>query len=99
MPLYQFKCDKCNIINEFKLSLLEHEKLKSEIYCEHCNDLMIQMVSPLNFRLKGEGWFQNGYGDSSSVENPYSITQRELDKNIDTENRIEDIANNYSEKE
>lgn len=95
MPLYQFKCQDCNIVNEFKLSFSEHEKLKNNIHCDCCNKIMTQLVSPLNFTLKGEGWFVN----SQQNDNPYAITQRELNKNLDTEKRIEDVANNYSEKE
>lgn len=95
MPCYQFKCDTCKTINEFKFSMNEHTLIKNNIHCETCNNKMVQVVAPLRFNLKGEGWFGNGYGGADSNEHPYCITQRELDKNKDTEKLIEDIANNY----
>ncbi|SPF53531.1 hypothetical protein SBF1_6750002 [Candidatus Desulfosporosinus infrequens] len=95
MATYDFACDNCKIINEIKLTFDEHSKQKNSIVCQKCGSLMYQVVAPLRFTLKGEGWFGKS---SDAIGHPYAITQRELNKNLDLENKIEDIAGNYNDK-
>lgn len=90
MPVYDFRCDRCKMKWEVKLSIQHFVTIKDDIKCNVCGEKAMNCVSPLKFRLKGEGWYNNGYGDSSSVDNPYSITQNELDRNKDQAMRLED---------
>jgi DNA-directed RNA polymerase subunit RPC12/RpoP len=93
MAYYDFKCIKCDKVWEIKLSHKEHEEQKDSIFCE-CGEKAYQTVTRLSFRLAGEGWFGKA---SDAIEHPYAITQTELNKNLDVEKRIEDIANNYTD--
>lgn len=95
MALYDFACDKCKIRWEIKLSHKEHEEQKDKIFCK-CGEKAYQTVARLSFRLMGEGWFGKS---SDAVEHPYAITQTELNKNLDVEKRVEDIANNFIDPE
>lgn len=90
MPTYQFRCVDCSAIAEIKVSMSEHEIIKNNMVCEKCGNKMTQTITPLNFRLKGEGWFGN---NSEAVASPYGITQMEINKNLDYEKRVEDYAN------
>jgi predicted nucleic acid-binding Zn ribbon protein len=94
-PQYQFACDECKVRWEVKLSFTEHEEKKNKMVCE-CGKPAYQTVSKPNFRMMGEGWFGKC---SDAIEHPYAITQRELDGNLDLEKRVEDIANNYQDKD
>jgi len=96
MAVYDFTCHVCEIIWEEKMSFKEHDTKKHEIKCPKCNGKATQIISKVNFKLLGEGWF----GPSSEANaNPYAITQRELNGNLDKENAVEDIAGNLGEME
>lgn len=84
---YDFKCDSCKTVTEIAMSITEHEEKKNNIFCKICNSKMIQCVNKLNFRLVGNGWFDQGYG----------ITQQEMNVNLDDEKRLEEVANNHIE--
>ena len=92
MAVYDFVCHDCKILNEIKLTFSEHSEKKNSIFCEKCGKQMTQRVVPLRFTLKGEGWFGS---NANANDNPYTITQRELNKNLEKEKEIEDVANNY----
>lgn len=53
MPLYEFRCEKCDKIYEINLSYLESDKAQ---YCEQCGILLNKIISRNNFHLKGSGW-------------------------------------------
>lgn len=96
MPTYTFACDTCEVSWDIKCTMKEHEILKNHVHCEKCGSKARQTVQPLNFRLQGEGWFGN---NADAVASPYGLTQRELDKNLDVEKKVEDVANNFNDKE
>ena len=95
MPLYEFKCDDCRKIMQYKLTMKEHSDKKDSITCDKCGKKAIQVVAPLRFTLKGEGWFIN----SQQNDNPYTITQNELNKNLDQMNYAEEYANTMMERD
>lgn len=94
MPTYPFACDKCKIQWDIKMSMSEHEEKRGKILCE-CGETAYQVVVPSGYKLKGEGWFGT---NADAVASPYGITDMEIRKNLDNEVRVEDIANNYNEK-
>ena len=96
MPSYEFACDDCKVRWEVKMTFDEHTERKGKIKCPECKEFGYQVVVRPNFRMLGEGWFGSS---SDAIEHPYAITQRELDANLDLENRVEDMANNFSEME
>lgn len=95
MPTYTFACDNCQEKWDIKLTFAEHDEKKKDYPCDKCGEQVRQLVAPLRFTLKGEGWFVN----SQQNDNPYTITQNELDKNKDKMNYAEDYANRMMEKD
>ena len=57
MPIYAYKCPKCEVEEE-RLSSIEARDYQ---YCNSCNSLLERLISPVSFRLKGEGWAKDGY--------------------------------------
>lgn len=96
MPLYPFRCDKCKIQWDIRMTFQEHEERKTVVMCPECKGFANQAVAPLNFRLAGEGWFGKS---SDAIANPYAITQTELNKNLEGEKRCEDYVNTMTSKD
>lgn len=91
MPVYDYYCPKCyRIYKDIKLKFEEKENFTK--LCDECNIKLIQKVAPLKFKLEGAGWYQNN-------DHPYSITQTELNNNLDEEKRKEDQIYNFDAKE
>ena len=60
MPIYEYKCDKCNCLWE------EIQKFSDPAltYCKGCEqEGGVHKLIPgqMNFILKGDGWFKDGY--------------------------------------
>ncbi len=91
MPIYDFYCPKCKkIYKDIKIKFEEKESFYKE--CDDCKQPLIQKVAPLRFKLEGAGWYENN-------DHPYSITQTELNKNLDEEKRKEDEIYNFDANE
>lgn len=87
MPVYDFSCEKCKRQSEIKLSFAEYADSKiNGIPCE-CGAVLVRMVSPLRFKLKGWGWYAS---ESTQGVDPYGISDREIATNLDNERRAED---------
>lgn len=58
MPIYEYKCGKCE--HEFEaLQKMSDEPLKT---CPSCDqDALIKKVSAAAFRLKGGGWYETDF--------------------------------------
>lgn len=83
MPLYEFECENCFHKKEIKLKINELDEKKNLQFCE-CGLQLKLKVAPLRFTLNGAGWYANeGTG--------YSITQREMDKNKEITNKMDDF--------
>ena len=58
MPRYDFKCEICEEVVEYNLTLQEHEDLKNKemTHNDSCNGKMKQTIcyTPVHFR--GSGW-------------------------------------------
>ena len=79
MALYTFLCDACKTGRDVRLTFSEHDLLKNNIVCE-CGHKMYQKVCPPHFKMEGSGW---------AWDNGYSLSQMEVDKNLDQEKRFE----------
>ena len=51
MPMYDYGCDECGYTKEIVLTCPKCEK-----------ETMRRLVSLSSFKLKGEGWYKDGYG-------------------------------------
>ena len=66
MPIYEYKCNKCNCWWE------EIEKFSDPTltYCKGCEtEGGVHRLIPgqLNFILKGDGWYKDGYSSSKKI--------------------------------
>ena len=61
MPTYSFKCEKCEVITDFRMSMSE-TKSEMDLPCETCDEETHQVkviTASGGFQLKGKGWFGN----------------------------------------
>ena len=60
MPIYEYKCDKCDHRME-KLQKISDEPAKT---CPECGeDGLRKLVSAAAFKLKGTGWYETDFKD------------------------------------
>jgi len=57
MPLYEYKCTKCETVIE-KLQKFSDQPIKK---CKICGGLMKRIISKNTFHLKGNGWYVTDY--------------------------------------
>lgn len=81
------------------MSFEQHSRLKDSLLCPECGNKVVQQVEKLPFQLKGSGWFGQGSSVTENVGTGYHLSQTELNKNLEMEKRIEDVANNMQEKD
>lgn len=55
MPLFEFRCNKC----EKQVEKLQASPMPPT--CEECQIAMHHILSVTNFALKGGGWYNDGY--------------------------------------
>jgi putative FmdB family regulatory protein len=58
MPLYEFKCPKCEHRYEKRLSLNQRNERRE---CPKCSHEVVRQVTAASFDLKGGGWAKDGY--------------------------------------
>ena len=59
MPLYEYKCTKCNSIFEI-IQKVNDEPLK---LCIKCGGPVIKIISPPTLQFKGNGWYITDYAN------------------------------------
>jgi len=63
MPIYEFRCRKCNATIEVFQKLSE----KSPTRCKKCGGRLEKMISAPAVQFKGEGWYVTDYARKGSV--------------------------------
>ena len=58
MPVYEYRCDACG--NTFEAMQKFSDPPLTE--CRSCGGAVKKLISQTAFTLKGEGWYQHGYG-------------------------------------
>lgn len=61
MPLYEYRCKKCDNIFEVLQKINEEPLTK----CLYCQGEVEKLVSVSSFQLKGSGWYVNDYKNKS----------------------------------
>lgn len=61
MPIYEYECEGCGGIKEVPQKISDPPFTK----CETCGGKLKKIVSKNNFRLKGGGWYPDGYHKKS----------------------------------
>jgi len=64
MPLYEYKCKKCNKTFEV-LQKINADPLEK---CIHCNGKVEKLISVSSFQLKGSGWYLTDYKNKSKPD-------------------------------
>ena len=64
MPIYEYKCLKCEIIFEELQSFSDPDLTK----CPHCkNGKVEKLISLSSFQLKGDGWYSTDYAKKTKA--------------------------------
>ncbi len=68
MPLYEYKCDRCNAVFEVI------QKFSDEPVTVHatCGGAVERLISAPSFNFKGSGWYVNDYGGKGKSSDPSS---------------------------
>lgn len=61
MPLYHYKCKACERRFAVKEDRMNTNKERECIEIPFCNGIAERIVAPSSFKLKGGGWFKDGY--------------------------------------
>lgn len=65
MPIYEYECTKCSYISEKIVQLNSADEEEFTTFVEPCpkcgNSTFNKVMSSTSFRLKGEGWYKDGY--------------------------------------
>ena len=61
MPIYEYRCESCNIRFELRQKFSDPPADK----CPKCGGVVRKLVSAASFSLKGGGWYGDGYGDKT----------------------------------
>lgn len=57
MPIWDFRCKDCGNTEEWLTSREEADKVQ----CTVCGGETERLVGNTSFRLKGDGWYKDGY--------------------------------------
>jgi putative FmdB family regulatory protein len=57
MPIYEYKCKKCNKVVE----IIKNINSDTKENCIVCGKEMTKLISLSSFHLKGSGWYKDGY--------------------------------------
>jgi putative FmdB family regulatory protein len=73
MPIYEYKCLKCDAITE-ELQSFGDKDLKK---CEKpkCGGKLEKLISLSSFQLKGDGWFSSDYSKKPQAPTPVKEDQ------------------------
>ena len=82
MPIYEYKCEKCNKTFEV-LQKINSEPLKK---CIYCGGNVKKMISISSFQLKGKGWYETDYKNKNSNPKPYPKSINFNNNKINKEN-------------
>jgi len=63
MPIYEFRCKKCNARTEVFQKMSDKRPTK----CKKCGGRLEKLISATSFHFKGEGWYVTDYGRKGSV--------------------------------
>jgi putative FmdB family regulatory protein len=65
MPVYEYRCDACNIQFDLRQKFSDPPADR----CPKCGGTVRKLVSAVSFSLKGAGWFGDGYGTKAESTN------------------------------
>lgn len=72
VPIYEYQCDACG----HKLEVMQRmnaERLKTCPSCEE--DALKKLISKVDFRLKGTGWYETDFKDKGKPESGKDVSE------------------------
>ena len=63
MPIYEFRCKKCN----HQIEVIQKFSDKQPTRCKECGGRLEKLISPPAIQFKGEGWYVTDYARKGSV--------------------------------
>ena|SRR6202521_5201303 len=63
MPIYEFRCTKCNAYTEVFQKLSDKQPTR----CRKCKGRLEKLVSKSAIKFKGEGWYVTDYARKGTV--------------------------------
>ena len=97
MPIYEYQCRSCD--HQFEtIQRISEAPLTS---CPECGvDSLRKLISPVAFRLKGEGWYETDFkkGDARNVIKPESSGEKETDSSAKKDDKISTSKSESSSK-
>lgn len=63
MPIYEFRCKKCNT----KIEVIQKFSDKPPARCKKCGGRLEKLISSAAIQFKGEGWYVTDYARKGSV--------------------------------
>ncbi len=67
MPIYEYKCNKCNGMWE-EIQKFSDDPLTLCKSCEKEGGVHKLIPGQMNFILKGDGWYRDGYSTNNQTE-------------------------------
>ena len=64
MPIYEFRCKKCNA----EIEVLQKLSDKPPTRCKKCGGRLEKQASRTSVQFKGEGWYVTDYARKGSVD-------------------------------
>ena len=87
MPIYEYKCDKCQRVIE----VMQKFSDKPLTRCPSCVGRVSRLISNCSFQLKGSGWYVTDYkkGDSGWKDGGKDEKKAEVPKSETKESKAE----------
>jgi len=76
MPIYEYRCTKCQHQMEVLQKISDGPKRK----CPECAGKLEKLISRTSFQLKGGGWFDSGYSEAKKAKASSSSSTKKSDK-------------------
>lgn len=77
MPIYEYACQSC----EHAFELIQRMGAPPPDACPECGDSHVRkLVSTTSFRLRGSGWYKDGYGLKSGSGSSSEPTAKDSSK-------------------
>ena len=62
MPMYEYQCRECGLIFEARQKFSDAPLTD----CSACGGTVSKLISQTGFALKGDGWYEQGYGNKAA---------------------------------
>ena len=75
MPIYEYKCDLCNDMWE-EIQMFSDDPLTVCKSCEKEGGVHKLLPGKMNFILRGEGWYKDGYSSKKDEGKAEIVTEK-----------------------